>query len=119
MGQDGCMHAAAAGAAAVLHSLWCQRQREWGVGGLPRRGRVCGAAQVLDARDPLGCRCPEVETYIRSISPNKKIILLLNKMGACARGGRVGLRLPWRACAALSTNGPWRARAASPATRLG
>jgi len=35
----------------------------------------------LDARDPLGCRCPDVESYIRSISPNKKIILLLNKMG--------------------------------------
>lgn len=42
--------------------------------------------QVLDARDPLACRCPDVERYIRSTSPNKKIILLLNKMGGCMWG---------------------------------
>eukprot|EP00200_Dunaliella_tertiolecta_P015815 CAMPEP_0202412058 /NCGR_PEP_ID=MMETSP1128-20130828/24089_1 /ASSEMBLY_ACC=CAM_ASM_000463 /TAXON_ID=3047 /ORGANISM="Dunaliella tertiolecta, Strain CCMP1320" /LENGTH=610 /DNA_ID=CAMNT_0049017897 /DNA_START=70 /DNA_END=1899 /DNA_ORIENTATION=+ len=41
--------------------------------------------QVLDARDPLGCRCPDVESYVRSISPNKKIILLLNKMDLVPR----------------------------------
>jgi hypothetical protein len=38
-------------------------------------------AQVLDARDPAGCRCPDVERYVRSLDPNKRIILLLNKMG--------------------------------------
>jgi len=38
--------------------------------------------QVLDARDPLACRCPDVERYIRATNPNKKIVLLLNKMGA-------------------------------------
>lgn len=38
---------------------------------------------MLDARDPLACRCLDVERYIRSTSPNKRIILLLNKMGAC------------------------------------
>lgn len=37
--------------------------------------------QVLDARDPAGCRCPDVERYVRSLDPNKRIILLLNKMG--------------------------------------
>jgi hypothetical protein len=37
--------------------------------------------QVLDARDPLACRCPDVERYIRTTSPNKRIVLLLNKMG--------------------------------------
>jgi ribosome biogenesis GTPase A len=37
--------------------------------------------QVLDARDPAACRCEDVERYIRSTSPNKRIILLLNKMG--------------------------------------
>lgn len=40
--------------------------------------------QVLDARDPLGCRCVDVERYVRQISPAKRIVLLLNKMGACA-----------------------------------
>lgn len=37
--------------------------------------------QVLDARDPAGCRCPDVERYVRSLDPNKRVILLLNKMG--------------------------------------
>ncbi|PNW75595.1 hypothetical protein CHLRE_12g533050v5 [Chlamydomonas reinhardtii] len=41
--------------------------------------------QVLDARDPLACRCPDVERYIRSTNPNKKIILLLNKMDLVPR----------------------------------
>ena len=36
---------------------------------------------VLDARDPAGCRCPDVERYVRSLDPNKRVILLLNKMG--------------------------------------
>ncbi|GIL76977.1 hypothetical protein Vretimale_8576 [Volvox reticuliferus] len=41
--------------------------------------------QVLDARDPLACRCPDVERYIRQTNPNKKIILLLNKMDLVPR----------------------------------
>lgn len=36
---------------------------------------------VLDARDPLGCRCPDIEKQIKSMDANKKIILLLNKIG--------------------------------------
>eukprot|EP00878_Enallax_costatus_P011530 GHUV01012036.1.p1 GENE.GHUV01012036.1~~GHUV01012036.1.p1 ORF type:complete len:347 (+),score=121.57 GHUV01012036.1:146-1186(+) len=41
--------------------------------------------QVLDARDPAGCRCPDVERYVRSLDPNKRIILLLNKMDLVPR----------------------------------
>ena len=41
--------------------------------------------QVLDARDPLACRCPDVERYIRQTNPNKRIILLLNKMDLVPR----------------------------------
>lgn len=37
--------------------------------------------QVLDARDPLGFRCSEVERFVRAKDPNKRIILLLNKIG--------------------------------------
>eukprot|EP01103_Thecamoeba_quadrilineata_P007848 TRINITY_DN17669_c0_g1_i1.p1 TRINITY_DN17669_c0_g1~~TRINITY_DN17669_c0_g1_i1.p1 ORF type:complete len:595 (-),score=190.75 TRINITY_DN17669_c0_g1_i1:161-1945(-) len=36
--------------------------------------------EVLDARDPLGCRCFSVEQFILSRDPNKKIILILNKI---------------------------------------
>jgi ribosome biogenesis GTPase A len=35
---------------------------------------------VLDARDPLGCRPTEVEQYIQQKDPNKRIILVLNKI---------------------------------------
>jgi hypothetical protein len=37
--------------------------------------------KVLDARDPLGCRCLDIERYIRSVNVNKKIVLVLNKVG--------------------------------------
>lgn len=40
--------------------------------------------QVLDARDPAAYRCPEVERYVRAAGANKKIILLLNKIGESA-----------------------------------
>jgi len=36
--------------------------------------------EVLDARDPLGCRCIDVEEQIKKSGPSKKIILLLNKI---------------------------------------
>ena len=35
---------------------------------------------VLDARDPLGCRPVEVERYIMNLDPNKRIVLVLNKI---------------------------------------
>lgn len=36
--------------------------------------------QVLDARDPLGSRCPQVEDMIINSGQNKKLVLLLNKI---------------------------------------
>lgn len=37
--------------------------------------------EVLDARDPLPCRSQEVENFVRSSGAEKRIILLLNKIG--------------------------------------
>jgi nuclear GTP-binding protein len=31
---------------------------------------------LLDARDPIGCRCPELEKTIQSSNPNVKIVLV-------------------------------------------
>ncbi|KAM6927904.1 guanine nucleotide-binding protein-like 3-like protein [Xenentodon cancila] len=36
--------------------------------------------EVLDARDPLGCRCPQVEQAAIQSGTNKKIVLVLNKI---------------------------------------
>eukprot|EP00002_Diphylleia_rotans_P023303 TRINITY_DN457_c0_g3_i1.p1 TRINITY_DN457_c0_g3~~TRINITY_DN457_c0_g3_i1.p1 ORF type:complete len:590 (-),score=173.27 TRINITY_DN457_c0_g3_i1:73-1842(-) len=36
--------------------------------------------EVLDARDPLGCRSKDIEQYILQRDPNKRIILVLNKI---------------------------------------
>ncbi|XP_042309509.1 guanine nucleotide-binding protein-like 3 [Sceloporus undulatus] len=36
--------------------------------------------EVLDARDPLGCRCPQVEQLIIQTDGKKKLLLLLNKI---------------------------------------
>lgn len=41
--------------------------------------------QVLDARDPLGCRCPQIEELIMSSGQNKRLILLLNKIDLIPR----------------------------------
>jgi nuclear GTP-binding protein len=35
--------------------------------------------QVLDARDPLGTRCPQIEKFLREEKPHKHVILVLNK----------------------------------------
>lgn len=37
--------------------------------------------EVLDARDPVGSRCPQVEDMIINSGKNKKLVLLLNKIG--------------------------------------
>lgn len=36
--------------------------------------------EVLDARDPLGCRCPQVEEAIVQ-GGQKRLVLVLNKSG--------------------------------------
>jgi len=41
--------------------------------------------EVLDARDPMGCRCPDIEQTIATKYPNKKVILLLNKIDLVPR----------------------------------
>lgn len=37
--------------------------------------------EVLDARDPLGTRCLDMEKLIFKADPNKRLVLLLNKIG--------------------------------------
>lgn len=72
--------------------------------------------QVLDARDPLACRCPEVERYIRSLDPNKKIILLINKIGASTGRAAVCPAAPdtKRACFCCLAAPTWRAIGRAP-----
>lgn len=41
--------------------------------------------QVLDARDPMGTRCPEIERQILRDDPTKKIVLVLNKIDLVTR----------------------------------
>ncbi|XP_053148177.1 guanine nucleotide-binding protein-like 3 [Hemicordylus capensis] len=36
--------------------------------------------EVLDARDPLGCRCPQVEQLVNQSDGEKKLLLVLNKI---------------------------------------
>ena len=36
--------------------------------------------QVLDARDPLGCRARDVELAVLAKDPHKRIVLVLNKI---------------------------------------
>ena len=37
--------------------------------------------EVLDARDPLGTRCTDMERMVMQAGPNKHLVLLLNKIG--------------------------------------
>ena len=38
-----------------------------------------GLIHVLDARDPVGTRCRNVERYIKKEAPHKQLIFVLNK----------------------------------------
>jgi nuclear GTP-binding protein len=39
--------------------------------------------EVLDARDPLGTRCVDIEKMVMNSGPEKRLVLLLNKIGNC------------------------------------
>jgi nuclear GTP-binding protein len=39
--------------------------------------------EVLDARDPLGTRCVDIEKMVMKSGPEKRLVLLLNKIGNC------------------------------------
>ncbi|KAL8489842.1 hypothetical protein ACS0TY_025646 [Phlomoides rotata] len=41
--------------------------------------------EVLDARDPLGTRCADMENMVRSSGPDKHLVLLLNKIDLVPR----------------------------------
>ncbi|GAB2281968.1 Guanine nucleotide-binding protein-like nsn1 [Dionaea muscipula] len=41
--------------------------------------------EVLDARDPLGTRCTDMETMVMRSGPDKKLVLLLNKIDLVPR----------------------------------
>ena len=43
--------------------------------------------EVLDARDPLGSRCQEMEEHILSSSTDKRLVLVLNKIGKSLPSG--------------------------------
>ena len=38
--------------------------------------------EVLDARNPLGTRCPEMENMVMKLGPDKRLVLVLNKIGS-------------------------------------
>ncbi|XP_057702532.1 guanine nucleotide-binding protein-like 3 [Corythoichthys intestinalis] len=41
--------------------------------------------EVLDARDPLGCRCPQLEEAVLQRAGNKKLLFVLNKLDLVPR----------------------------------
>ena len=51
--------------------------------------------EVLDARDPLGCRCPQVEQAVIQSGTNKKIVLVLNKIGKLEKKTKMSIFLQY------------------------
>ena len=55
-------------------------------------GEVLEAAdvvlEVLDARDPQGCRSPQLEAAVRRAGSRQRLVLVLNKIGMGGGGGR-------------------------------
>lgn len=37
--------------------------------------------EVLDARNPMGCRCPQLEEAVLKHEGKKRLLLVLNKIG--------------------------------------
>lgn len=37
--------------------------------------------EVLDARDPMGCRCPQLEEAVLKHEGKKRLLFILNKIG--------------------------------------
>ncbi|XP_064310095.1 guanine nucleotide-binding protein-like 3 isoform X1 [Phalacrocorax carbo] len=44
--------------------------------------------EVLDARDPMGCRCPQLEQAVTCSGGDKKLLLVLNKIVTCEDFGQ-------------------------------
>jgi len=54
--------------------------------------------EVLDARDPLGSRCVELERMVKKAGPLKRVILLLNKIGTCLQSIYVRQKVVLASC---------------------
>lgn len=37
--------------------------------------------EILDARDPMGCRCPQLEEAVLKHKGKKRLLFVLNKIG--------------------------------------
>lgn len=54
--------------------------------------------EVLDARDPMGCRCPQLEQAVTCSGGDKKLLLVLNKTG---KKHRFSWSVTWSLCGSV------------------